>query len=190
MVLMIVLVVGFMAHLAVDLGREVPVHVLQVDRFGRALLHGPLPDLSEVVPSRFEIQYALGEFIERARGVPTDRVAMERELTKAYAWLGPRARAFADDWYQHNNPYERSDSESVTVEVTTILSEDPQLERWTVEWEEAVRRGGTTVRTEQWRALITIGFDPDVRDRAQLFNNPWGIQIVHLDWSRKFTETK
>jgi len=127
----------------------------------------------------------LAGWISNIRSVSTDPVVQNKALTRVYALLqnGSSAKTFLDNYYENGgNPYERSTTETVSVEINSILSISPTT--WQVEWTEEIRSlSGKKTETLRMQGAITVKY---IKPSASLiYQNPIGIISENISWSQR-----
>jgi type IV secretion system protein TrbF len=81
------------------------------------------------------------------------------------------------------DPFERAKTETVTVEVHSVLPVSPQT--WRVEWREETRkRDGTEPVSTEMQATITLAFAAPA-DEATLRLNPSGLYVNAFNWAER-----
>lgn len=127
----------------------------------------------------------LKQFIVKSRSVVNDPVIEHSNINDAtYSMLTGDARAYIDAWYQtpEYQPFERMKKETVDVDVSSIVHSGDAL---MVAWTETIRssKDGKITGTEPWEATIRVDFRPPVDEPSR--NNPLGIYITSLNWTKK-----
>ena len=161
--------------------RVVPFVVL-VDSLGRPLASG-LADQTGVGDDRLRRAVILG-WIENVRMVTTDGVAQRRAIDRAYAHIatGTNAQAFISDYYRSDPPFKRAQTESVAVEVKSVL---PTSDRsFEVDWIETSRDlFGTVKSTDHWKGSFTVAINPPTEEQ-QARVNPIGLYVTAASWAK------
>ena len=153
--------------------------VVEVDRAGQAVAFGPAERLRKA--DERVIRYQLGMLVHDLRTVLTDQEAQKEMLTRSYAHSRGPAVAFLNEWFSHQNPFERSLRSRVDVQVQSILPLSGTT--WQVQWIETLRSpGGKSVETETWQAILTVELDPPETTQALLVN-PLGLFITEISWA-------
>src|SRR5262249_57160768 len=99
--------------------RTVP-YVVEVDSLGAALAIKSAENGSQPSDERI-IRYQLAAFVRGARQVIADRIAMKKGLEQVYAYARGPARAYLDEHYRTNNPFEVAKTYTVVPPVTSLL---------------------------------------------------------------------
>lgn len=154
--------------------------VVQVDRAGRAEAVGPAS--AGYRPTDPQVAWHLAQFIQDVRGLPADPVVLRRQWLRAYKYVaGDGARALGA-YAQETDPFARLSREQVTVEVRSVVRASPDSFR--VEWVESRYAAGARVADDHWSAILTTELRPP-RDPDALRDNPLGVFITHLNWTKE-----
>src|SRR5689334_19408803 len=111
--------------------------VVAIDSLGRSIASGPA-EQATAADDRLR-RAAILSWVEDLRTVSTDALAQRKAIDRVYAHIasGSQAQTFVSDYYRGDPPQKRAQSETVTVEVNSVLpSSDRTLE---VEWVETTR---------------------------------------------------
>jgi type IV secretion system protein VirB5 len=164
--------------------RLVP-YVVQVDRVGQVVAAGLVDELQ--APNQRLVASQLAHFIRSIRTVlPSPAGAAQAEMVRqAYAFLGPEAAAFLNDYFAQTDNDPRVLGARITrlVTVTSVLRV-PESEVWKLRWTEEERplQGGGATRMRAWEGYVTVRIvPPRTADAIEL--NPLGIHIVSLTWT-------
>jgi type IV secretion system protein VirB5 len=161
--------------------RVVPF-VVAIDHLGRPVASG-IADETSATDDRLKRASVLN-WVENVRTVTTDGVAQRKAIDHVYAQIanGSHAQAFIGDYYRSNPPQKRAETETVAVEVSTVL---PTSDRtYEVDWIETSRDlYGTVKSTDRWKGSFTIALDPPTDERLARIN-PLGIYIIQASWSK------
>jgi type IV secretion system protein TrbF len=156
-------------------------YVVEVDKIGQAL---PVAPADRAAPVDQRVLHAqLARWITTARSVVRDPIVEQDYVNLTYGLIAAQseAKGFLDDYYRSNNPYMRAKSETVEVDVTSILPVSTQT--YEVRWTETHRdQQGHQLRQNNWEASIGIAIVPPA-DEATIMNNPLGIYITTLNWT-------
>jgi type IV secretory pathway TrbF-like protein len=162
--------------------RVVP-YVVQTNKLGDALAISRADVASPADPRL--IRAGLARWIADVRSVYVD-VAAERKLVdEAYAMVNRNgaARQQLDDWFSHNNPFKRAETDMLGVSVESVLPISGNT--WRVEWREDKRgRDGMTEPPAHWQATITISISPPTSD-ATILVNPVGLYVDSFNWAQR-----
>ncbi len=161
--------------------RVVPFVVL-LDNLSRPVASG-IADQTEGSDDRLK-RASIFSWIENLRLVTTDGVAQRKAINRVYAQIasGSEAQTFVSDFYRGDPPFKRAQTETVSVEVKSVL---PTSDRtYEVEWEETARDLYGAVKTkQQWKGSFSIVLSPP-RDEGEARVNPLGIYVTQASWSR------
>lgn len=165
--------------------RFVP-YVVQVDKFG-AVAGISMADKAEVKDERI-IRAFLNRWISDARRVTFDPVIQKNSINQVFAVMASNTPAHAkmSEFYASNNPFARGQNEGVESEQPTILRINDKS--WQIAWVETTRDpAGLARKREQWKATVTIAFNPPTEE-AQILVNPLGLFITDFDWRQEMTK--
>jgi type IV secretion system protein VirB5 len=163
--------------------RRIVPYVVKVDKLGSALAVDRADEAGR--PDRALIVAGLARFITDMRSVYVDAAAERAILKEGYAIINRRSDAYTamNAHMRAHDPFERAKSETVTVEVHSVLPVSPQT--WRVEWrEETRRRDGTEPVSMEMQATITLAFSAP-SDEAALRLNPSGLYVNAFDWTQR-----
>jgi type IV secretion system protein VirB5 len=162
---------------------QIVPYVVRVDKLGSAAAVDRADRL--VKPDHQLIVASLARFIANIRSVYTDAGAERALLKEAYAMINERGDAYArlNDHMRAHDPFERAKTETVMVEVESVLP--LSADSWRIEWREETRtRDGSKPQTQHWQATIAITLNPP-SDEATIRLNPLGIYINSYSWSQR-----
>ena len=162
---------------------QVVPYVVKVDRLGTAIAvdradRAERPDEAVIVAQ-------LARWVAAVRSVYADAAAQRALVKEGYAMINRRGDAFGalNDHMRAHDPFERAKTETVAVEVESVLPISG--DSWRLEWREDVRgRDGARLSSSQHQATVTISFNPP-RDEATLRINPSGLYINTFHWARR-----
>lgn len=164
-----------------SLSHFVPI-VVPIDKIGEpiATLRG---DVATPLDARV-IKQQLGNWIVNIRTVNTD-VKMQRGLIDtAYALVrrtSPTFRAL-NEWFAANSPFERAKTETVSVNINSVLPLSEST--WQIQWCEDHRsRDGSPAPSEAWRAVLNTSITPQTTEAA-IRKNPTGIFVDNHQWQQ------
>ncbi len=176
--------VGVLASglVALSLQHKTIPYVVEVDALGAATAVKPVEAAGRPTDERI-VRYQLAAFVRGTRAVMTDRAAMKRGLDQVYAYARGSARAFLDDHYRANNPFEIAKTYTVLPSVISFL---PLSERsWQVRWSEEQRGlDGTLLGKSTWEAVLAVEtVAPTTADVIQA--NPFGLYVTEIRWTKQ-----
>ena len=156
--------------------------IVAVDSIGRVVASGS-GEQAPVIDDRMK-RAALYQWIQDLRMVITDPLVQRRSIDRVYSMIGQGtpAQVFITDWYRNNTPFDRARTETVAVDVRTVL---PTTSRtYEIEWTETTRdHAGTAVGSQNWKGVFTIAVNPPT-DEKLAHVNPLGIYVVDTSWSK------
>ena len=161
--------------------RVVPF-VVAMDSLGRPMAAGPA-EQTTTADDRIK-RATLYTWLENLRLVTSDGVAQRKAIDRVYAYVasGSQAQAFISDFYRSDPPQKRAQTETVGVEVQSVL---PTSDRtFEVEWAETTRDlYGTITEKARWKAAFTIAINPPTEEAIARVN-PLGIYVTHASWGK------
>lgn len=162
--------------------RYIP-YTVDVDELGFVRAVGPAVEVTR--PNEAQIKAQIGQFITGARSVSFDASNEKQLIEQAYGALtnGTPAKSYVDEFMRQNSPFERAQSQGVTVEMQSVLNTGGDT--WRVEWIETVRgrAGENPVQVPMQAAITTTHIPPT--DEATIFRNPLGIYVKDVSWSQR-----
>jgi len=163
-------------------GSRVKTIVVAVDSIGRVVASGPAEQTS-AVDDRLK-RAALFQWIQDLRMVTTDPITQRRSIDRVYAMIGngSRAQIVVTDFYRNNTPFDRARTETVTVDVHSIVPTSNQS--YEIDWSETTRdHAGELAGTQNWKAVLTIALNPPTDEKFARIN-PLGIYVIDASWSK------
>ena len=93
-----------------------------------------------------------------------------------------KAQAFVSEFYRSASPFSRARTETVSVEVQSVL---PTSDRtYEVDWTETTRDLYGAVKTaDRWKGSFTIAINPPGDERLARIN-PLGVYVTNASWDR------
>jgi type IV secretion system protein VirB5 len=156
--------------------------VVAMDSLGRTVAAGPA-DQAPSTDDRLK-RATLFSWVEDLRTVTTDGIAQRKAIDRVYSHIagGSQAQAFVSEFYRSDPPQKRAESETVSVEVRSVLpTSDRTLE---VEWMETARDlYGAVKSQDHWKASFTIAVNPPTEERIARIN-PLGIFVTNASWGK------
>jgi type IV secretory pathway TrbF-like protein len=123
-------------------------------------------------------------WVENLRTITTDGVSQRKAIDRVYAQIagGSAAQTFIGEFYRGDPPFKRAETETVSVEVKSVL---PTSDRtYEVEWVETTRDlYGTVKATDRWKGYFAIALNPP-KDERQARINPLGVYITSASWAK------
>lgn len=161
-----------------------------VDPHGHATAIGPVEQVSQTDPR--VLASAIGDFIANARLVTVDAALQRKAVYQVYAMLNEQdpATGKMNHWMngtEDANPFTRAETETVTVDISTVL---PQTaDTWEVTWLESVwdRKGEVKIPPVPMRALVTVyRAEPSASvTEEELRRNPLSVYVRDFSWSKQ-----
>ena len=160
--------------------RVIPFVVL-VDNLGRPVASGAA-EQAGVSDDRLKRASVLS-WVESLRTVTSDGIAQRKAIDHVYAQIanGSEAQTFVSEFYRSSQPFQRAQTETVSVEVKSVL---PTSDRtFEVEWVETTRDlYGTVKATDRWKGSFSIALNPPTDERLARIN-PLGVYITNASWA-------
>jgi type IV secretion system protein VirB5 len=162
--------------------RVVP-YVVKVDKLGGAIA----VDRADAAdrPDTAIITAQLARWITAVRTVYVDAAAQRSIVREAYAMVNRLGEAYPllNDHMRAHDPFQRAKTETVAIEVQSVLPISG--DSWRIEWREDVRaRDGARVSTTQHQATANLSFNAPT-DEETLRLNPSGLYINAFHWARR-----
>jgi len=161
--------------------RVVPFVVL-IDSLGRPVASG-LAEQTSVGDDRLR-RAVIQDWIENVRMVTTDGIAQRRAIDRVYAHIanGTSAQAFISDFYRNDPPFKRAQTDTVAVEVKSVL---PTSDRtFEVDWIETSRDlYGNVKSTDHWKGSFTTALNAPTEE-SQVRVNPLGVYVTAASWAK------
>lgn len=156
-------------------------YVVEVDRLGEA--RAVAPATRDWTPNEAQIAWQLGRFIRDVRSVSLDPVVTRQNWLDAYAMTTERGTHFLSDQARAANPFADAGARAISIEVTSVVRISDQS--FQVKWAEAHYDRGNLVDKSRWTAVLTMQLIAP-RSADTLRQNPLGIYIDGIDWSREW----
>ena len=156
--------------------------VVAIDSLGRSVAAGPA-EQSTTADERLK-KATLFTWIDNLRLVTPDAIAQRKAIDRVYAHLamGTEAHAFVNTFYRNDPPQKRSQSQTVSIEVKSVL---PNSDRtYEIEWIETTRDlNGGILASDHFKGSFTIALNPPTDERLARIN-PLGIYVMHAAWTK------
>jgi type IV secretory pathway TrbF-like protein len=111
-------------------------------------------------------------------------VAQRKAIDRVYAQIASAtpAQTFVTEFYRAASPFQRAQTESVAVEVKSVLATSDRT--YEIEWDETTRDlYGAIKSAEHWKGSFTIAINPP-KDERNIRINPLGLYIVNASWTK------
>lgn len=160
------------------------LYVIEVDDAGNVAYGGEL-GTARLAGDEYVASQLVG-FIERWRTVTPDNTMGKRFVTSLYCMVpgSVPAREVLNDYFRDpaNNPFERNDTELVTVDVRSVLLLSGNT--WQVSWREQARSLNGTPKGPpvEYRASLIVEREIDIGRDCRM-GNPLGIGVSQLSWT-------
>ena len=153
-----------------------------MDNLGRPIASG-VADQTSLNDDRLK-RSNIFNWVENLRTVTADGVSQRKAIDRVYAQIasGSEAQTFVSEYYRGDPPFKRAQTETVSVEVKSVL---PTSDRtYEVEWAETTRDlYGTVKATDRWKGYLSIVLNPPT-DERQARINPIGVYITNASWAK------
>ena len=162
---------------------QIVPYVVKVDRLGAAVAVDRADLASK--PDKAVIIAQLARWVMAVRSVWVDAGAQRGLVKEAYAMINARADAYGalNDHMRAHDPFERAKTETIAVEVLSVLPISG--DSWRIEWREETRsRDGVRAGAREFQATVTISFNPP-SDEATIRANPSGLYINSFSWAER-----
>ena len=156
--------------------------VVLIDSLGRPVASG-LAEQASVGDDRLR-RAVIQDWVEDLRMVTTDGIAQRKAIDRVYAHIasGTSAQAFISDFYRNDPPFKRAQTDTVSVEVKSVL---PTSDRtFEVDWVETSRDlYGNVKSSDHWKGSFTIALNAPTEER-QARANPLGLYVTAASWAK------
>jgi type IV secretion system protein TrbF len=156
--------------------------VVVTDNLGRPVASG-LADQASTADEQLKRSTVI-EWVENLRLVTTDGIAQRRAIDRVYAHIasGSPAQTFISDFYRTGQPFTRAQTETVSVDVQSVLQDSE--ETFEIEWLETIRDlYGAVKEKDRWKGAFSIALNPPKDERLARIN-PLGVYVTQASWSR------
>jgi type IV secretory pathway TrbF-like protein len=158
-------------------------HVVEIDRIGTAIYHGPAADGAKnfVVPER-AIRQQLRRFVTDLRSLSSDPAIITANIVEAAYWATPVGQNLINKFIKDKDPYKRSLQERVSVEIQSVLAFS--RDSWRVQWKEtSFDPNGTKIGESFWGGTFRLVFRTTEEgvEEEMLEKNLLGLYIDYFD---------
>jgi type IV secretion system protein TrbF len=161
--------------------RVLPFVVL-IDNIGRPVASG-FAEQANFNDDRVK-RSTIFNWVENLRLVTTDGVAQRKAIDLVYSHIanGSSAQTFISEFYRADPPSKRAQTETVSVEVKSVL---PTSDRtYEVDWVETTRDlYGSVKATDRWKGSFSIALNPPTDERLARVN-PLGVYVTSASWAK------
>ncbi len=168
--------------IALSLRSKTVPFIVAVDSIGHVVASGNA-DQAPVIDDRMK-RAALYQWVQDLRMVISDPLVQRRSIDRVFTMIGQgtAAQLSITNWYRDNTPFDRARTETIAVDVSTVLPTSSRS--YEVEWTETARdHTGAVVGTQNWKGVFTIAVNPPT-DEKLAHINPLGIYVVDASWSK------
>ncbi|HEX4807460.1 MAG TPA: VirB8/TrbF family protein, partial [Bryobacteraceae bacterium] len=147
--------------------------VVVTDNLGRPVASG-LADQASTTDEQLKRSTVI-EWVENLRLVTTDGIAQRRAIDRVYAHIasGSPAQTFISDFYRTGQPFTRAQTETVSVDVQSVLQDSEGT--FEIEWLETIRDlYGAVKEKDRWKGAFSIAINPPKDERLARIN-PLGV---------------
>jgi type IV secretion system protein VirB5 len=168
--------------------RYIP-YVVEVDKLGYALTVPEPLTLSSAPEVAMRMQrYELAAFIRDARSVSSDPQLEHQMLNSLLAHARGAADKFLDTFYHSDsfahNPFKIAESQTVTVQIDSILQLSPAS--YQVRWSEQRHdlNGVPLGVASHWEAMLQTEIVSPNSDES-IVSNPLGFYVTQISWTQQ-----
>ena len=188
---MVALVAGILAVVAVvgvitiSLRHNVVPWIVELDPNQTIVRTYPAEPL--LPPSAQHTRASLGRWVQAWRGVSPDRQVIRARIEYQFAILrkGSPAASRIAAYMREHNPLARARSETVSVEIISVVKAEGQS--WQVEWRETeYSRRGVERESTRYSAVVIVDHGKPLEESILL--NPGGLYITDIDWQEVWVD--
>ena len=158
-------------------------YMVEVDKLGQAVAVRRA-DVASAPDSRI-VKAQIASFIESCRSVYTDFAAQKSLIDTCYSMVKRGSPAYnkLNNFYAGNTPFKRAESETVGIELHSVIPMSDKT--WRSEWKETkYDRAGVIISQFEMSAITTVSINPPL-DEANILVNPMGVFVDDFNWSSK-----
>jgi type IV secretory pathway TrbF-like protein len=158
-------------------------YVVEIDRIGTAVYHGPAADGAKnfVIPER-AIRQQLKRFVTDLRSLSSDPAIITANIVEAAYWATPVGQNLINKFIKDNDPYKRCLQERVSVEIQSVLA--LSRDSWRVQWKEtSFDPSGAQVGSTLWGGAFRLVFRTTEQgvEEEMLEKNLLGLYVDYFD---------
>jgi type IV secretion system protein VirB5 len=157
-------------------------YVVEVDHLGEPRAVAPVA--RAWTPNEAQLAWQLGRFVRNVRSVSLDPVVTRQNWLDAYAMTTEQAAHTLSDAARAANPFADAGARAVSVEISSVVRISDRS--FQIKWLETRFDRGALVDRSHWTGVLTVKLVPP-RSAAVLRQNPLGIYVDGVDWSRDWT---
>lgn len=156
--------------------------VVLVDNLGRPIASG-FAEQTTFNDDRVK-RSTIFDWVENLRLVTSDGIAQRKAIDFVYSHIanGSSAQTFISEFYRADPPSKRAQTETVAVEVKSVL---PTSDRtYEVDWVETTRDlYGAIKTTDRWKGSFSVALNPPTDERLARIN-PLGVYVTNASWAK------
>ncbi|NLO16673.1 MAG: conjugal transfer protein TrbF [Arcobacter butzleri] len=130
------------------------------------------------------IKYSLNSFIYNWRTIWGDPQTQRKFIFDGYSYLRAQTKAYnyVNEYFQKNNPYEKSKKENIRVKITSIVPQS--TDTWQVEWMETISDVSENIISEDiYKGFFTVEqILPSSEE--EILKNPLGVFITDINYTK------
>jgi type IV secretion system protein VirB5 len=104
---------------------------------------------------------------------------------RAYEFTTDRGASSLNDYARGSDPFAKIGKRQIAVEVSSVIRASPDSFR--VAWFERAYENGQLAGIDRWTAILTIALQQP-RDADRLKQNPLGIYVNAINWSKELSQ--
>ena len=130
----------------------------------------------------------LGRWVQAWRSVSPDTHVIEDRAKFVFSLIqdNTAAQGRVYDWLHENNPYERAQDETASIEIIAVTNRGGNS--WQIGWREMTysRTNGSALDNTRYTANVLVTFGQPKQESILL--NPGGLYITQIDWQEVWVE--
>lgn len=163
-------------------------YVIEVDQKGATVRTYEATQMQNI--DQRVVRAQLAQFIKDIRTISPDSTVMKNAIKRIYTHLSNSSQAatFINEYFQKNNPFDKAQEYTTSVDILQLL---PLSEKnWQIEWvEQKFGRDGKDLGKTNYTATILVSVGNKV-DELTILDNPIGLAIENIHWSKDFQAKK
>lgn len=160
--------------------RPQKIITVEIDRHGQYVGSSAA---TSFVPSEEMKRSVMADWVSNLRMVTGDGMTQRKAIFKVYGMIssGSAAQTFISDWYRNNPPQDRALTQTVHVDVNSVLSTSDKA--YEAEWMETTRDlQGKVLSQKRYKGSFTFVISSP-KDEQTLRLNPVGLYMTDARWS-------